>query len=66
VTACIFALQGIVYNVRPLRTKDKPYLDVISESINNPLRLTIGWAMIDHLRCRHRQSFLPTGSAAHF
>lgn len=45
--ACIFASQGIVYNVRPLRAKDKPYLDVISESINNPLRLMIGWAMID-------------------
>src|SRR5471030_767141 len=43
----VFALQGIVYNVRPLRTKDKPYLDVISESINNPLRLMIGWAMVD-------------------
>jgi hypothetical protein len=27
--------------------KDKAYLDVISESINNPLRLMIGWAMID-------------------
>ena len=47
VTACIFALQGIVYNVPPLRTKEKPYLDVISESINNPLRLTIGWAIVD-------------------
>jgi 4-hydroxybenzoate polyprenyltransferase len=47
VVACIFALQGIVYNVSPLRTKDKPYLDVISESVNNPLRLTIGWVMID-------------------
>jgi 4-hydroxybenzoate polyprenyltransferase len=47
VTACIFGLQGIFYNVSPLRTKDKPYLDVISESINNPLRLTIGWVMID-------------------
>ena len=47
VTACVFALQGIVYNVPPLRTKEKPYLDVISESINNPLRLTIGWAMVD-------------------
>jgi 4-hydroxybenzoate polyprenyltransferase len=46
-TACIFALQGIVYNVPPLRSKDKPYWDVISESINNPLRLTIGWVMID-------------------
>lgn len=45
--ACTFALQGVVYNVPPIRTKDKAYLDVISESINNPLRLMIGWAMID-------------------
>ena len=45
--ATAFALQGVAYNVPPLRTKDKPYLDVISESINNPLRLTIGWAMVD-------------------
>ena len=43
----VFALQGVVYNVPPLRTKDKAYLDVISESINNPLRLLIGWAMVD-------------------
>jgi 4-hydroxybenzoate polyprenyltransferase len=47
VIACLFALQGIAYNVRPMRTKDKPYLDVISESINNPLRLMIGWAAVD-------------------
>jgi 4-hydroxybenzoate polyprenyltransferase len=45
--ATIFALQGVVYNVSPIRTKDKAYLDVISESINNPLRLLIGWAIID-------------------
>jgi 4-hydroxybenzoate polyprenyltransferase len=45
--ACVFALQGIVYNVPSIRTKDKAYLDVISESINNPLRLMIGWAMVD-------------------
>lgn len=45
--ACIFGLQGVFYNIPPLRTKDLPYLDVISESINNPLRLMIGWAMID-------------------
>jgi 4-hydroxybenzoate polyprenyltransferase len=43
----VFAAQGIVYNVKPLRSKDVPYLDVISESINNPLRLLIGWAMVD-------------------
>jgi 4-hydroxybenzoate polyprenyltransferase len=45
--AVVFALQGIVYNIRPLRTKDRPHLDVISESVNNPLRLMIGWAMVD-------------------
>jgi 4-hydroxybenzoate polyprenyltransferase len=43
----IFALQGVIYNVSPFRTKDVQYLDVISESINNPLRLIIGWVMID-------------------
>jgi len=42
-----FALQGVVYNVPPIRMKDKAYLDVISESINNPLRLMIGWTMVD-------------------
>jgi 4-hydroxybenzoate polyprenyltransferase len=45
--AALFALQGLAYNVPPIRTKDMPYLDVISESINNPLRLIIGWAMVD-------------------
>jgi len=45
--ASVFALQGIIYNVPPIRSKDKAYLDVISEAINNPLRLIIGWAMID-------------------
>jgi len=42
-----FAVSGLVYNVRPLRTKDRVYLDVISESFNNPLRLILGWTMID-------------------
>ena len=45
--AIIFAWQGIIYNAAPFRTKNKPYLDVISESINNPLRLIIGWVMVD-------------------
>lgn len=47
VIASLFALQGVIYNVPPLRTKDRAYLDVISESVNNPLRLMIGWAMVD-------------------
>lgn len=45
--ASVFALQGILYNVSPLRTKDVAFLDVISESVNNPLRLIIGWVIID-------------------
>jgi len=39
----ILLLMGIVYNVRPFRTKDRAYLDVLSESVNNPLRLLLGW-----------------------
>jgi decaprenyl-phosphate phosphoribosyltransferase len=35
--------MGILYNVRPFRTKDRAYLDVVSESINNPIRLCMGW-----------------------
>jgi len=29
--------------VPPLRTKEWPYLDVLSESVNNPIRLLLGW-----------------------
>lgn len=46
-TAVLFWASGVVYNVRPLRTKDLPYLDVLSESFNNPLRLMLGWAMLE-------------------
>jgi 4-hydroxybenzoate polyprenyltransferase len=35
--------MGVAYNVPPLRTKELPYLDVLSESVNNPLRLFLGW-----------------------
>lgn len=37
------AFMGLVYNVPPVRSKDLPYLDAISESVNNPIRLCIGW-----------------------
>jgi decaprenyl-phosphate phosphoribosyltransferase len=36
-------LMGIAYNVPPLRTKEWPYVDVLSESVNNPIRLLLGW-----------------------
>jgi len=36
-------IMGIVYNLPPIRTKEVPYLDVLSESVNNPIRLLLGW-----------------------
>lgn len=36
-------IMGLIYNVRPMRSKEIPYIDVLSESINNPLRLAMGW-----------------------
>jgi decaprenyl-phosphate phosphoribosyltransferase len=36
-------VMGVAYNVPPVRTKEWPYIDVLSESVNNPLRLLLGW-----------------------
>lgn len=36
-------IMGCIYNMPPLRSKDVPYLDVLSESVNNPLRMLAGW-----------------------
>ena len=36
-------IAALVYNVEPLRLKDVPYMDVVSDSVNNPIRLLIGW-----------------------
>jgi len=38
--------MGLLYNVPPIRTKDIPYLDVVSESVNNAIRLLLGWYLI--------------------
>ncbi len=42
-------IMGVVYNVPPIRTKDLPYLDVISEAVNNPLRMMAGWFLVTSL-----------------
>jgi len=39
-------LMAILYNVKPFRTKDRVYLDVLSESVNNPIRLALGWFIV--------------------
>ncbi|NLB59540.1 MAG: UbiA prenyltransferase family protein [Lentisphaerae bacterium] len=36
-------IMGLLYNTPPIRLKDWPYADVLSESINNPIRLAMGW-----------------------
>ncbi len=42
-TGLLLWIMGCVYNFPPIRTKDVPYLDVLTESINNPLRMLLGW-----------------------
>lgn len=44
--AVVFLCMGAIYNVPPLRSKDRAFLDVLSESINNPLRLLLGWSAL--------------------
>jgi len=46
IVTIVFILQGLIYNIPPLRTKDIPFLDVITESVNNPIRLLLGWFLV--------------------
>ena len=39
-------VMGIAYNVKPFRTKDIFILDVLTESVNNMIRLLLGWFII--------------------
>lgn len=48
-------IMGILYNVRPFRTKDVIYLDVLSESVNNMIRFLMGWFLVT-------DAFLPPSS----
>jgi 4-hydroxybenzoate polyprenyltransferase len=43
ITLFVLWLMGCVYNIPPVRSKDVPYIDVLSEAINNPLRMLAGW-----------------------
>jgi 4-hydroxybenzoate polyprenyltransferase len=46
VTAALLWFMGCLYNLQPVRTKDRVYLDVLSEAVNNPLRMLLGWFMV--------------------
>lgn len=47
VTSVAFLVSGWIYNIKPIRSKDHAYIDVATEALNNPIRLTLGWAMVD-------------------
>jgi decaprenyl-phosphate phosphoribosyltransferase len=40
-------VMGCIYNIPPVRSKDIPYVDVLTEAINNPIRFLAGWYMVE-------------------
>jgi decaprenyl-phosphate phosphoribosyltransferase len=46
VTMLVLWVMGCIYNIPPVRSKDSPYIDVLSEAINNPLRMLAGWYIV--------------------
>ena len=44
--AATLVIMSLLYNVKPFRTKDRAVLDVLSESLNNPLRFMLGWLAV--------------------
>jgi len=39
-------VMGCVYNLKPIRSKDIPYVDILSEAVNNPIRMLAGWYIV--------------------
>lgn len=42
----VFILLMCLYNIKPVRLKDRVILDVLSESSNNPIRFMFGWLSV--------------------
>jgi len=47
-TLAFLLIGGVLYNVPPLRAKEVPCVDVITESANGPIRIALGWVRRDH------------------
>jgi 4-hydroxybenzoate polyprenyltransferase len=45
-TVLVLWIMGCIYNIPPVRSKDLPYVDVLSEAVNNPLRMLAGWYIV--------------------
>ena len=39
-------VMGCIYNIPPVRSKDIPFVDVLSEAVNNPIRMLAGWFIV--------------------
>jgi len=59
-------LMGVLYNVQPIRLKDRFYFDVISESVNNPIRVGIGWYVAIDSRLFPASAFIAFWAAGIF
>lgn len=46
ITVLVLWIMGCIYNIRPIRSKDLPYIDVLSEAVNNPIRMLAGWFIV--------------------
>lgn len=44
--AIALLIMGCIYNIPPVRSKERVFLDVLSEAINNPIRFAFGWFMV--------------------
>ncbi|MCZ6673895.1 MAG: UbiA family prenyltransferase [Verrucomicrobia bacterium] len=42
----VLLISGWIYNLKPIRSKDIPFIDVLTESLNNPLRFLVGWFLV--------------------
>ena len=47
ITMLALWVMGCVYNFAPIRSKDIPYIDVLTEALNNPLRMLAGWFIVE-------------------
>lgn len=47
VTMASLWVMGCIYNIPPVRSKDIPFIDVLSEAVNNPIRMLAGWFIVN-------------------
>ncbi|WP_316833080.1 UbiA family prenyltransferase [Pedobacter aquatilis] len=46
IAAIFIVLITLLYNLKPIRLKDRVFLDVLSESLVNPVRFAAGWFLV--------------------